>query len=100
MPLHLQRYWIQEDPQKKARLESVKAWKARLTPAEKAEIKEWRDAHRWHPHQLRHTKATEIRREFGLDAARATLGQKSLGMADEYAELDMGKAEEVAWRLG
>jgi hypothetical protein len=27
----------------------------------------------WRPHQLRHTKATEIRREAGLDAARAVL---------------------------
>src|SRR5262249_47576024 len=25
----------------------------------------------WHPHQLRHTRATEIRKEYGLDAARA-----------------------------
>ena len=31
----------------------------------------------WHPHQLRHTKATEIRREAGLDAARVVLGHRS-----------------------
>ncbi len=28
----------------------------------------------WHPHQLRHSAATRLRREFGLDAARAVLG--------------------------
>lgn len=26
---------------------------------------------RWHPHQLRHTRATEIRKQFGLEAASA-----------------------------
>jgi len=35
-----------------------------------ADLRAWRKAHRWHPNQLRHAKATEIRREFGLDAAR------------------------------
>jgi integrase len=29
---------------------------------------------RWHPHQLRHTAATEIRAKFGLEAAQAVLG--------------------------
>jgi integrase len=54
----------------------------------------------WHPHQLRHTKATEIRREFGLDHARAMLGQHSAQVAELYAELDLGKAVEVAQKLG
>jgi integrase len=55
---------------------------------------------RWHPHQLRHTKATEIRREFGLDAARAVLGQHAPQVTELYAELDMWKAVEVAARFG
>jgi integrase len=55
---------------------------------------------RWHPHQLRHTKATEIRREYGLDAARAVLGQHAPQVTELYAELDMTKAVEVARRLG
>jgi len=54
----------------------------------------------WHPHQLRHTKATEIRREFGLDGARAVLGHRSPVITEHYAELDMGKAAEVAAKLG
>ncbi len=54
----------------------------------------------WHPHQLRHTKATEIRREAGLDAARAVLGHRSPKITEVYAELDMNKAAEVAARLG
>ena len=29
---------------------------------------------RWHPHQLSHSAATRIRKEFGLDASRVILG--------------------------
>jgi integrase len=54
----------------------------------------------WHPHQLRHTKATEIRREYGLDAARALLGQHAPQVTELYAELDQNKAVEVARKLG
>lgn len=54
----------------------------------------------WHVHQLRHTKGTEIRRAFGLDAARATLGHRSPVVTEVYAELDEQKAVEVALMLG
>jgi integrase len=54
----------------------------------------------WHPHQLRHAKATEIRREFGLDAARAVLGHRSPAITEVYAELDMEAAKRVAAKLG
>ena len=33
----------------------------------------------WHPNQLRHNAATRLRREFGLDMARAVLGHSSAG---------------------
>jgi integrase len=54
----------------------------------------------WHPNQLRHAKATEIRREAGLDAARAVLGHRSPAITEVYAELDVGRAAEVMERLG
>lgn len=54
----------------------------------------------WFPHQLRHSRATEIRRTFGLDAARATLGHRSPAITETYAELDEQKAVEVAAKLG
>jgi integrase len=54
----------------------------------------------FHPHQLRHNKATEIRREAGLDAARAVLGHRGPAVTELYAELDMGKAIEVMSKLG
>ncbi len=55
---------------------------------------------RWHPHQLRHNFATRIRRQFGLDAARALLGHRSLAMADQYAELDRSLAAKVVAKVG
>jgi integrase len=54
----------------------------------------------WYPHQLRHTAATEIRKEFGLDAARAVLGHRSVVITNEYAELDLEKAKKVAKIIG
>jgi integrase len=54
----------------------------------------------WHPHQLRHTKATELRRVAGLDAARVILGHRSPQVTEVYAELDEAKAAEVMARLG
>jgi integrase len=80
--------------------ETAKAWGARLTAEQKEELRQWRQAHRWHPNQLRHTKATEIRREAGLDAARAILGHRSPQVTEVYAELDEAKAAEVMARLG
>jgi integrase len=54
----------------------------------------------WHPHQLRHAKATEIRREAGLDAARAVLGHRTPVVTEVYAEIDQAKAAAVMERLG
>jgi integrase len=54
----------------------------------------------WHPNQLRHTKATEIRREAGLDAARVVLGHRSPQITETYAEIDVKKAAEVMAQLG
>ena len=54
----------------------------------------------FHPHQIRHTKATEIRREAGLDAARAVLGHRSPKVTEVYAEIDVNKAAEVMEKLG
>ena len=54
----------------------------------------------WHPNQLRHTAATEIRREAGLDAARVVLGHRTPNITETYAEIDRGKAAEVMRKLG
>jgi integrase len=53
-----------------------------------AERKAWRASHVWNPHQLRHSAATRIRREFGLDAAQVVLGHRTLAVTQVYAEQD------------
>lgn len=54
----------------------------------------------WHPHQLRHTRALELKREAGLDVARAVLGHRSPVITEHYATLDMVTASEAMARLG
>ena len=54
----------------------------------------------WHPHQLRHSAATRLRKEFGLVVARAVLGHSSPVVTEMYAELDGAKAAEAIERVG
>jgi integrase len=55
---------------------------------------------RWHPHQLRHTAATELRKRFGLDAAQVMLGHRTLTVTQVYAERDTERALEIAAAVG
>jgi len=54
----------------------------------------------WTPHRLRHNAATEIRRQFGLEAAAVILGHSSPVVTEVYADRDRGVARRVAARLG
>jgi integrase len=54
----------------------------------------------WHPHQLRHTAATLLRKDFGLDTARCVLGHRSAAVTEVYAELDHDKAIQVIAKVG
>jgi integrase len=60
----------------------------------------WAGVPKWHPNQLRHNAATRLRREFGLDVARAVLGHSSPAVTEVYAELDGAKAAEAMERVG
>ncbi len=42
----------------------------------------------WHANQLRHSKATEVRRQFGLEAAQVSLGHAKADVTQVYAERD------------
>jgi integrase len=55
---------------------------------------------KWHPHQLRHSAATRLRKEFGLDVARVVLGHSSAAVTEIYAEIDGTKAAEAMERVG
>jgi len=54
----------------------------------------------WHPNQLRHSAATRIRREYGLEAAQVLLGHARADVTEIYAERDSKLAVEVAKRIG
>ncbi|MCP4453519.1 MAG: site-specific integrase, partial [Planctomycetes bacterium] len=55
---------------------------------------------KWTPHQLRHTYATEVRRQFGIEAARILLGHASIVTTEIYAEVDRQAAQKVALAIG
>lgn len=54
----------------------------------------------WTPNQLRHSAATRVRSEFGLDLARAVLGHGAAATTEIYAMLDRDRASEVMSRIG
>lgn len=54
----------------------------------------------WTPNQLRHTAGTEVRAEFGLEAAQTILGHATAKMTEHYAEKHLAAVAEVAWVLG
>ena len=54
----------------------------------------------WHPHQLRHTRSTEIRQHFGIEHAQAYIGHASISAAQIYAETNERLAIDVARVMG
>jgi integrase len=54
----------------------------------------------WHPNQLRHTHATEVRSKYGLEAAGAALGHTRLSVTEIYAEKNEALAMRVADEMG
>jgi integrase len=55
---------------------------------------------RWSPNQLRHSAGTDIRRQFGLEAAQVFLGHASADITQVYAERDLELGMRVAKNLG
>jgi hypothetical protein len=80
--------------------ETLAEWDARLNEQQKAQLVKWQQQHRWHPNQLRHSHATKVRKEFGLEAAGAALGHSKMSITEIYAERDAGLATAVAAKLG
>ena len=54
----------------------------------------------WTPNQLRHNAGTELRRQFGIEAARVVLGHSSASVTEIYAEIDREKARAVIAKVG
>lgn len=59
-----------------------------------------RQVPRWHPHQLRHSYATKIRRTYGLEAARILLGHRTMAVTEVYADIDRAKVSSVVQAFG
>lgn len=54
----------------------------------------------WTPNQLRHSAATRVRAEAGLDAAQGMLGHTKSTMTEHYAEVPIAAAMAAVRRLG
>ena len=54
----------------------------------------------WSPNRLRHNAATNIRREFGIEAARTVLGHSSAITSEIYAEMDFDSARAIMAKIG
>jgi site-specific recombinase XerC len=101
LPPHLARRLLTPSGRKKApRLETREEWWSRLTKEQRQEVQTWWKTYHWHPHQLRHSAATAIREQFGLDSAQALLGHANLSATQVYASLQTAKAIEVMRQVG
>ncbi len=54
----------------------------------------------WLPNQLRHSRLTEIRKQFGLEASRVCGGHREVGVTQIYAEQDRELARQVMTKMG
>lgn len=76
--------------------DTAEAWR-RDHPTEAAA---WDTSHRWRPNQIRHLVATEVRRRFGLEAARIVCGHATSSTTEVYyAEANADQAAEYLDRL-
>jgi hypothetical protein len=86
MPQELRRISTKLDDNEKKRLRKLAA--------------EWRSAHCWSPNQLRHAAGTDIRHQFGLEAAQVVLGHSMADVTQIYAERDLSQAERIMKEVG
>ena len=87
-------------PMAKKRGEKVAVYTARVNEADRGAVKKWYRDHHFHPHQLRHNAATNLRREYGVETARIILGHKNVLATQIYAEVDKIKAMKVIGEVG
>ena len=55
---------------------------------------------RWSPHALRHTFATAVRKQHGIEKARILLGHRSSLTTELYAEIDRQAARDIMQKIG
>ena len=92
--LILTKYLSADPEQRVLKIRRLSYSRAVLRACDKAGIE------RWCPHQLRHTNATNVREEFGLEHTQAVLGHAHADMTQHYAKVSNLKAAEVARKIG
>lgn len=80
--------------------ETLAAWKRRLSAAQFMDLQTWQSDHRWGPNRLRHSRGTEVRKTFGLEAAQVTLGHRKADVTQVYAERNEELGKRVAREAG
>ncbi len=80
--------------------ETESVWWTRLSAEQQKEVAGWRQAHHWHPNQLRHAHATQVRQRYGLEAAQVALGHSKADVTQVYAERDQTLATKVSLEMG
>lgn len=65
-----------------------------------ADRRAWQKSRRWKPNQLRHTCATAVREESGLEAAQHVLGHSRADVTQIYAERSARQATDLARSIG
>jgi integrase len=71
-----------------------------LTPEQRVELREWRKGQRWFPLQLRHTRADQIERQFGIEGSQLVLGHAAPDTTLIYLERDLERAREIMGAIG
>ena len=92
--------WMTQEYGKAIASACERAWPIPEGMTDPADIKAWRQEHRWAPNQLRHLFATRVRREHGLEAAQVLLGHAACDVTQVYAERDEKKAKTIALKIG
>ncbi len=74
-------------------------WRA-LDYAFRRAATEGMDVVRWHPNQLRHSRATLLRKKYGVEGSRVSLGHAKVETTEIYAEKDVALAIQIALETG
>lgn len=74
------------------RREPFEGFEARLTRVERGELKRWRYEHRFNPNRIRHSFATRIANEHGIDMVKTLCGHSTSLVSEIYAERDVRAA--------
>lgn len=54
----------------------------------------------WSPNQLRHSRATVVRKTYGLEEAQIMLGHRNADVTQIYAERDLERGKQIALEIG